>query len=275
MSLGFDPSGLWFGFLPLSVIAWAGQMLAYHGIGYGFDVCDRRGFLKSFKVRRREKLTHRQLLPRVLANQIFILLPAMVLVQWLGLAFTGAPQIGIWRFLIDIALMGLGHDLVQYAAHRGLLHRPGVCAKLGHGVHHSTGASKAISACTMSGPDFFLEIVLPYLLPLIAIGGGGADIVFHLTIASLGAFGGLYEHSGYDFAVLLPQSAFAKKHPRLSAFLADNLTSRAHGEHHTRGNVSFSDGFGSPGICDTFFGTRWDKAAPVVSRVARRETSLP
>ena len=59
--------------------------------------------------------------------------------------------------------------------------------KLKHSIHHSTGASKGISACFMSGPDFFLEIVLPYLLPLAIIGGGGSDIVFHTMIAGLGA----------------------------------------------------------------------------------------
>jgi hypothetical protein len=48
----------------------------------------------------------------------------------------------------------------------------------------------------------------------------------------------------------------------LLAFLAQLITSKAHGEHHRRSNVSFSDGFGSPGICDTFFKTRWDFATP-------------
>jgi len=36
------------------------------------------------------------------------------------------------------------------------------------------------------------------------------------------------------------------------------VSSHAHGEHHRVGDVSFSDGFGSPGICDTLFATRWD-----------------
>ena len=51
--------------------------------------------------------------------------------------------------------------------------------------------------------------------------------------------------------------------------LAGMITSQAHGEHHAKGNVSFSDGFGSPGVCDTAFGTRWD----VVAR-RRREAEL-
>lgn len=259
MSFGFDPSGLIFSVMPLSFLVWSGQMLVYHGIGYGLDWCDRHGHLASFKVRKREKLKHSELLPRVLFNQIFILLPAMLLMQWFGLAFTGEAQIGPLRFLIYLALMGLGHDIVQYIAHRGLLHQIGALRGLGHGLHHTTGASKAISACYMSGADFFLEIVLPYLLPLALIGGGGANVIFQLTIAGCGALGGLYEHSGYDFALVLASGNFQRKHPRLAALLAYNLSSKAHGEHHTRGNVSFSDGFGSPGICDSLFGTRWDK----------------
>jgi len=35
--------------------------------------------------------------------------------------------------------------------------------------------------------------------------GAGADIAFQLIVASLGAIGGLYEHSGYDFAMALPR----------------------------------------------------------------------
>ena len=43
------------------------------------------------------------------------------------------------------------------------------------------------------------------------------------------------------------------------SIVAGQITSHAHGEHHAKGNVSFSDGFGSPGVCDSAFGTRWDK----------------
>jgi len=47
-----------------------------------------------------------------------------------------------------------------------VLHPPGLNHTLGQAVHHSTGASNAISACTMSQADFFPEIVLPCLVPL-------------------------------------------------------------------------------------------------------------
>jgi len=245
--------------LPLSVLAWAVQMAVFHGVGLFFEWSDRTGMLSSFKVRDIERLTYFQLLPRVLFNQVFILLPAMVAFQCAGLAFTGAPHLSALHFVAGMVLMGVGHDVVQYIFHRFVLHRPGLIRKLGHSVHHSTGASKSISACYMSPADFFLEIVLPYLVPLALI-GAGADVFFHLTVASFGAIGGLYEHSGYDFAVRLPRDAGSRSRLRPLTWLAAAVTSKAHGEHHRRSNVSFSDGFGSPGICDTIFKTRWDMA---------------
>ncbi len=242
--------------LPLSVLAWAAQMAVFHGVGLFFEWSDRTGALSAFKVRDVERLSYRQLLPRVFANQVFILLPAMVALQYSGLAFTGAPHLSLFHFLFAMVLMGIGHDIVQYVFHRFVLHRPSLIRKLGHSVHHSTGASRSISACYMSPVDFFLEIVLPYLIPLTLV-GAGADVAFHITVASLGAFGGLYEHSGYDFSVRLNQDG-SNSRLQPTAWLAALLTSKAHGEHHRRSDVSFSDGFGSPGICDTIFKTRWD-----------------
>ena len=169
--------------LPLSVLVWAVQMAVFHGVGLFFEWSDRRGMLASFKVRDNDRLGYFELLPRVLFNQIFVLLPAMVAFQYTGLAFTGAPRLSVWHFLAGLVLMGIGHDIVQYVFHRFVLHRPGLIRKLGHSVHHSTGASKAISACYMSPADFFLEIVLPYLVPLALVGAGGAGL-FHLTAAS-------------------------------------------------------------------------------------------
>jgi sterol desaturase/sphingolipid hydroxylase (fatty acid hydroxylase superfamily) len=245
--------------LPLSVLTFLTMTAIFHGVGHVFEWCDRSGFLKSAKVRNVDRMTYRQLLPRVLGNEFLILLPAMVLLQWSGLAYSGASHLSLWRFVLNLVLLAIGHDIVQYTTHRYILHRPGLIRKLGHAVHHSTGASKAISALYMSKADFFLEIVLPYLLPLVLVGGGGGDILFHLVVVIGGAFGGLYEHSGYDFAVPLRSSRFYKALPRLGAILAGVVSSQAHGEHHRRSNVSFSDGFGSPGICDTVFATRWDK----------------
>ena len=245
--------------MPLSVFVWAVQMIVFHGVGYAFEYCDRTRRLRRFKVRDIDRKSYAQLMPRVLANQVFILLPCMVAAQALGLCFTGMAHLPAWRFLASLAVMGVGHDVVQYVTHRHLLHRPSLIRKLKHSIHHSTGASKGISACYMSGADFFLEIVLPYLLPLALIGGGGSDILFQTMIAGLGAVGGVYEHSGYDFAVLLPKAKIAARMPRFVSVIGGLITSHAHGQHHAKGNVSFSDGFGSPAVCDTVFGTRWDK----------------
>jgi sterol desaturase/sphingolipid hydroxylase (fatty acid hydroxylase superfamily) len=243
--------------VPLSVLVWAGHMVVFHGVGLGFEWADRTGALRRYKVRERENGAYSDYLPRVLLNQTFVLLPAMWLCERLGLAFTGPQHIG-WAFaILAIVLMTIGHDIVQYATHRWLLHDTRF-HWLGHRLHHSTGASKSISACYMSAPDFFLEIVCPYLLPLILIGGGTADLGFQVLVAGLGAIGGLYEHSGYDFAAGIPQSADVGHKSVLRLVPVFLISSHAHGEHHRRYCVSFSDGFGSPGLCDRIFRTRWD-----------------
>ena len=158
--------------------------------------------LASFKVRDIERLTYFQLLPRVLFNQIFILLPAMVAFQYRGAGFYRRAAFELPCILWpQCCFMGVGHDIVQYVFHRFVLHRPGLIRTLGHSVHHSTGASKGISACYMSPADFFLEIVLALSRSSVARWRWRRCGRSSSTVASLGAFGGLYEHSGYDFAV--------------------------------------------------------------------------
>ena len=238
--------------LPFAAQVWLVQMLAYHGLGLWFEWLDRTGALSSFKTRPLERMSYREMLPRVLANQVFILLPAMLLMQWAGLAFVGRAHLSLLDWPVSFVGLMLGHDVVQYVAHRLILHRPDMMRRLGHALHHSTTGSRGISACYMSAADFFFEIVCPYLLPL-ALVGGGTDIVFHSAVVVSGVFGGLYEHSGYDFSLRLREGG-----GRLRAALAKIVSSEAHAAHHVRGSVSFSDGFGSPNICDTLFGTRWD-----------------
>ncbi len=244
------------GGVPLSIVVWAGHMIVFHAIGFGFEWCDRTRALGRFKVRRRDRLSYVQFLPRVLFNQVFVLLPAMWLLQVLGLAFVGAAKIGLGFAILSLALIAIGHDIVQYATHRFILHSRRF--RRLHALHHSTGASKSISACYMGATDFFLTIVCPYLVPLVAIGGGTADPRFQLLAASLGAIGGLYEHSGYDFAEGLKRGAPSRWKALVSLLPASLISSHAHGEHHRRACVSFSDGFGSPGLCDALFRTRWD-----------------
>ncbi|MGH6888513.1 MAG: sterol desaturase family protein [Rhizomicrobium sp.] len=243
--------------LPLSLLVWVGHMIVFHGAGAIFAACDRTGGLHRFRVRDRARLAYSELLPRVLFNQTCILLPAMWLCGRFGLAFVGSHRIRPGFALAAIVLMTIGHDVVQYVSHRFLLHNPRFRA-LGHALHHSTGASCSISACYMSAPDFFLTIVCPYLAPLILVGGGSGNLDFQLVVACLGAVGGLYEHSGYDFAAFIGARATSRRPFRFRRIVGSMVSSRAHGEHHRRSRVSFSDGFGSPGLCDTFLRTRWD-----------------
>lgn len=257
---------------PLSVAAWAVHMAVFHGLGLAFEWCDATRKLSRFKVRDVDRLSYRRLLPRVLFNQTAILLPCMAAMEYSGLAFVGDPQTSPLRFVIALVAMGVGHDVVQYVTHRYVLHDPVRMRTLGHALHHTTGASKAISACYQSAADFFFEIVLPYLLPLAVIGGGGANVFFHLLVPCLGAVGGLYEHSGYDFSLAFRDPA-ATGWRRVDAILAALTSSIAHGKHHTRGDVSFSDGFGSFGICDTVFKTRWDLVPERVRRGDRAKVS--
>ena len=191
---------------PLSAQIWVVQMLAYHGIGLWFEWLDRSGRLQRFKFKRMERTTYFELLPRVLANQICILLPAMLFMQWAGLAYVGSPTVSLPVFVASVAFMTVGHDVLQYVAHRFILHRPEMMRRLGHAVHHSTIGSLGISACYMSAADFFLEIVCPYLIPL-AFAPLGSNFLVHSLVVAAGAFGGLYEHSGYDFAIALREPA--------------------------------------------------------------------
>jgi Sterol desaturase len=255
--------------ISLSVQTWAIQQLAFHAAGLIFEYCDHTSAIRGLKVRDPDRKSYYQMLPRVLFNQCFVLLPCMVLAQQSGYCFTGPLHLPLWQFLLSLPIMAVGHDLVQYLTHRYLLHNPNIrlMRTLGHSLHHTTTASRGISACYMSSADFLLEIVLPYLIPLALVGGGAMDHRFHFLVAGAGAIGGVYEHSGYDLAVWFRSAASSSK---LSSSLVTQISqsllqvvgtlvdNRAHGEHHSRGNVSFSDGFGSPGLCDTLFGTRWD-----------------
>ncbi|KAH8810992.1 hypothetical protein F5884DRAFT_819432 [Xylogone sp. PMI_703] len=209
--------------------------------------------VQFLKIRHVDRRSYTQMLPCVLFNQCVILLPSMVIVQTTGLCFAGPVRLSPLHFLLSLPAMAIGHDIVQYLAH---------LLALGHSLHHTTNASRGVAACYMSAPDFFLEIVLPYLVPLALIGGGGSDILFHTLIVTMGAFGWVYEHSGYDLMVLLPPECnLAVRWPGIAQIIRNVVDNRSHREHHMQGNVSFADGFGSPGICDTFFRTRWDLIA--------------
>ena len=52
-------------------------------------------------------MSYFEILPRVLANQIFILLPAMLFMQWTGLAFVGSPHVSLPVFIGSVAFITL------------------------------------------------------------------------------------------------------------------------------------------------------------------------
>jgi sterol desaturase/sphingolipid hydroxylase (fatty acid hydroxylase superfamily) len=245
--------------LPLSLTVWAIQMVVYHGVALAFEALDRTGRLSCYRVRPPDRLSYRTVMPLVLVNQCLVLLPSMMALEAAGLAYTGAGHLQPLHFILGLAVMAIGHDVVQYLGHRPQ-HMFRRLQFLGHGIHHGTTASRAVSACYMHPADFVFQIVLPYLVPLVVIGGGGRDILFHVMTVGLGAIGGLYEHSGYDFAAVFRGRWKSRPGAAVSRAAAFMVSSHAHAEHHRRSDVSFSDGFGSPGLCDTLMGTRWDLA---------------
>src|SRR5208283_5522218 len=117
---------------PLSAQIWVIQMAAYHGIVLWFEWLDRSGRLQRFKFKHMERMSYFELLPRVLANQIFILLPAMLFKQWAGLAYVGSPTVSLPVFVASVAFMTVGHAVLQCVAHRFILPLPDKISLLGH-----------------------------------------------------------------------------------------------------------------------------------------------
>ncbi|KAJ5112252.1 hypothetical protein N7532_000297 [Penicillium argentinense] len=255
--------------IPISIQTWIVQELSFLGTALFCEYADTTT-ARSLRVREPDRKGFMKMLPQVLFNQFFVLLPCMILTEWLGLCFTGISYSTLIRIFVIFYGMALGHDIVQYTTHRFLLHNHNIrlMRVLRHSVHHTTTASRGISACYMFPTDYFLEIVLPYLVPLAVLGGGGMSRLFHFPVAGLGAAGGVYEHSGYDLCLSfhLHDKIPAGSEGSLKSYvlnllfkwLSGTLDNRAHGEHHARANISFSDGFGSPEFCDTIFGTRWN-----------------
>ena len=101
-------------------------------------------------------------------------------------------------------------------------------------LHHATGASKSISALYMSAAISSSISCCPIFMPLILIGGGGSDILFHVVTMGLGVIGGLYEHSGYDFGLARKDAPVTLAGRLLRLIPASFISSHAHGQHHRR-----------------------------------------
>ena len=98
---------------PVSIYIWLVQQVAFHVVGIIFEWCDRNAALQKFKVRVADKAPYKKLLPRVLFNQCFILLPSMIASEAWGVCFTGQTRELCWHHLIKSLLaLAAGHDVM-------------------------------------------------------------------------------------------------------------------------------------------------------------------
>jgi hypothetical protein len=233
---------------PLSLTCFFGHFFVFHLGCLVFEVFDRNSWFHGYKEFKGDRQKYLELLPQVLFNQFFILLPAMYLSEKAGIAFNSFDlhhqpiQQSMWEYVSQAAWMTVGHDLFFYLGHRFLLHSVWGYQFFKHDVHHSTKASIALSSMYMAPSDYLLEICIPYLVPLSFL---KADAGFNFIAIALGSLGGMYEHSGYNFWPRFP-----------------GLSTMAHGMHHTRYNCSFSDGVGSSNIMDGLFRTSYEHIYP-------------
>mmetsp|Transcript_525 Transcript_525/g.1796 ORF Transcript_525/g.1796 Transcript_525/m.1796 type:complete len:264 (-) Transcript_525:270-1061(-) len=226
---------------PTAFLAWLSLMVTFHTVCGFLELCDRRKWLQRFRRQPAgDSITYAEMMPRILFNQVVLMLPAMLLSERLALGYNSRVLFNsVPSLAACLAVMGIGHDVIFYIGHRYLLHSRWGYKRFGHDLHHSTKANCAAGAFYMANSDFCFEILLPYLLPLFALGSEGC-VIFHILAPALGTVGGLYEHSGYNF---LPA--------------VESLSTTAHFMHHKLGFVSFSDGFGSPGIMDNVLRTTY------------------
>ncbi|KAJ8905034.1 hypothetical protein NDN08_001546 [Rhodosorus marinus] len=227
---------------PIALVAWMLMMFTFHFLCGTLEICDQKKWLVQFRRKPAgDRKTYKEMMPRILINQIFLMLPCMIIAEKLGLCYQSKQVlISVPSLVYNFLVMGIGHDVIFYVGHRYLLHSRWGYKLFGHDVHHSTSANCALSAFYMANVDFCFEILLPYLIPMWLMGPESC-VAFSLLAPSIGAVGGLYEHSGYEFF------------PNLSI-----ASTKAHFMHHNLGFVSFADGFGSPGLMDWTFGTTYE-----------------
>lgn len=187
----------------------------------------------KYKMVKKDNVTYWGMMPVVLFNQFFIMMPSMTLVAYFELGFIG-HVVPYYMFPVHAYLLGVIHDVVFYVGHK-LLHT-NFLYKHVHYLHHRSLGGSAASSMYMTPIDFFVEIILPYSVFLALV---GTDTRFDVALASIGSLFAMYEHSGYCFT-------------KMHAF-----DSRMHMSHHSgRLNGSFAEGVGSPGYCDMLFGTQ-------------------
>lgn len=229
-------------------------LVFFHSVAFMFEFFDRTGTFRDYKIFQPTPNTpsYRKMLPQVFFNQVFVMFPLMLLWTRLGLSYDpsrDAPP-GILSlalsYLSCATIAPLIHEVLFYVPHRFVLHSHWGFKYLKHWLHHSSRAHSAISAMYMAPVDFTLECVLPYLVPLAVLTRFSLLTRTHAVIMlPIGALGGLYEHSGYNFFPAV-----------------DFLDTRTHGLHHAFHNCSFADGFGSTNLLDPFLKTACNNMIP-------------
>lgn len=240
-----------------TILSFALFFILFHTVALTFEIFDRLQVLHSYKIFHATQTTpsYRKMLPQVVFNQLFVMFPTMLLWTRLGLTYNKSrdappgiiPQ--VLSYLSCATLAPFIHEVLFYVPHRFLLHSHWGFKHLNHALHHSSRAHSAISAMYMAPIDFFLECVLPYVVPLTTLTRMSILPRTHAVLMlPIGALGGLYEHSGYNFIPMI-----------------DSLDTRTHGLHHANYNCSFADGFGSTNILDPFLGTACNNMVPAAT----------
>ncbi|GAB0496607.1 hypothetical protein MMPV_007920 [Pyropia vietnamensis] len=189
---------------PVSVTTWAVGMATFHVAAAIAAVADATAVGTALKVRIEVDPSRRYaaLLPRVVANQVLLLLPTMVVAEAVGWAYGGpydahsrvggvvSPSVpSVVSLMVVAAWMAVAHDVLFYVGHRFLLHSGWGWRAFGHHLHHTTRASTGVSAMYMSPADYIIEIVVPYLVPLAAV-SRLLDRRWHAVMLAAGCVGG-------------------------------------------------------------------------------------
>ena len=260
-------SFLWEEFLPDYAVQDALQsfalgMLVFHGMGTVLQIFDAYGICQQFKeFKATDKMpTYYEMLPQVLWNQIVILLPCMMITGYTRWTVPNENEVNLtanmnmvlkWFCALIIGLSG--HEICFYLTHRFLLHSKWGWTFFEHHVHHSAKTHSSISAMYMSSLDFLVEIVVPFLVPVMVVCALNlSDRFTVITLLPSGTIGGILEHSGYNF---LPQFTLTDTAP--------------HARHHRMKNCSYADGFFAPNILDNVFETN---CAPMFTYTRIKET---
>ena len=165
-------------------------MIVFHVGSWVFD--NLREFYPGAK-RHVEKFSElKDVMQVVLCNQILVLLPWMILLDWLGWTdyADGFNLLGLFRCLFfgQVFYYSIFHTL-HHMLHWPIFYRF-------HKLHHQSKALRAATAFYMTGFDFLLEVVIP----------ASAWLLYHPTeqfihaciLISLGILTGLYQHSGWN-----------------------------------------------------------------------------